>query len=492
MTTTTFTVPQATARLLPDGVRPPFSANACAREPIDLAAAGYVEREYLVAGRARLFEETPGGVLPSAAHDYVTRIIVRTPAAPRPDRSAWVSVLNASQGYDIEDDWRRAHNLIIARGDTYVGVTSKPINAAALRTYDAQRYATLTWGGDLPDLRAVPGWNPFQVLKGGHEGLAWEILAQVAAWLRGGSDEPRPRDVYLIGQSQSGLYVNTFAHHFHDILRTPAGTRCFDGFLSGVAGVFVRELNQGEAGPCQQLLPRHVTLRDLDVPHLVVTSEADTTLFTSMFGFTAADYCDGDGPLRRHWHVAAAPHSDARSRVIPRNEHIEAAGRLPRVLTQNALDQLNTLPLEPIVTAAMVALVNWSRDGEPAAPSLYFGQVPGRPHEFARAATGLLTGGIRLGLAEHALVRWVPALPENAVCGGLELRPRDEVMREFPTFAHFEAAYRVVDDNLESRGYLEPLGRALLDAVAQELWSRVAEGAPALAVTPQPLSLHLV
>ena len=79
---------------------------------------------------------------------YTTRVLLRRPGVATADSTAWVSILNASQGYDIEDDWRRAwDDVIIGRGDTYVAVTAKPINADALQVFDPVRYDSVKWPG---------------------------------------------------------------------------------------------------------------------------------------------------------------------------------------------------------------------------------------------------------------------------------------------------------------------------------------------------------
>lgn len=128
-------VPRVVGPLPVDDTSYPFSSMKYAREPLDLEQYGYVEEEYLVSGTARIFEiYTPEGVMPSAATwqaratgaelPYCTRVLVRRPKDGGEAREktetgqgeqrgprAWLSILNASQGYDIEDDWRRAWGL---------------------------------------------------------------------------------------------------------------------------------------------------------------------------------------------------------------------------------------------------------------------------------------------------------------------------------------------------------------------------------------------
>lgn len=479
----------------------PFSTAARCRVPVDLASHGYVEEEFLLTGTARLFSEATEAspVAPTGeTRAYTTRVIVRRPAESHGSATAWVSVLNASQGYDIEDDWRRAWDVIIGRGDIYVGVTAKPINADALQVFDPERYADVTWGGPLPHLRAEPGWNPFQVIEGSEEGLAWEILAQTARWLRSGDDLARPAELVMTGQSQSGIYTNTYLTHFHDLLRGPAGEALYDGYLPGVASILTRSVGQSTArhtddgqsddGQSDDDAPLDFLIEELaqiDVPVIAISTDGDSRLFSDGSRSDAEVFRTADGPLRRHWHVAGAPRSDARSRVIPADAEIVRCGRLPREIDDAFLASLNVLPLEPVTSAAMTAIVNWIRAGEPAAPSVWFTVDPSDPQHLAEDADGGRLGGIRLGLLEHPLAVFHGAAPGNGVLGSLELLERGDVLTRYRSFEEYRAACDAVDDILEDAGYLEPHGRELLHAVERELWDRVNDDAAPLIATPQ-------
>lgn len=470
-------LPQA-SRPLPSSARSyPFSAMSRATQPFDLMSFGYVEEEYLLSGAAGTYEaEGVRSARPTGAQlPYCTRVLVRRPVSA-PSGVAWLSILNASQGYDIEDDWRRAWDYIIANRQTYVALSAKPISADALVNFDRERYSALDWGGPLPGLIAEPGWDPFQVLPGSQEGLAWDVIAQCAGWLRSGVSFAAPRRIFLMGQSQSGIYTNTYLTFFHDLLRREDGGPLFDGYLPGVASVLCRPLVQDP--DASGFSPVLVPPADVDVPVIAVTCEGDTALFTN----ETAHFLAGDGPLRRHWQVAGAPHSDARSRVIPANGEILRARRLPRVMDADFLARLNVLPLEPVITASMKAIVDWVELGVPAAPSVFFAAQADRLLE---TRGGNRRGGIRLGLLAEPLARFVGAASDNPVLGELSLLPRTEVLSRFSNLTEYLAACDAVDDVLESLGYLEPHGRTLLHRVADELWRRVVLGESPLPVTPQ-------
>ncbi|MHB2040166.1 alpha/beta hydrolase domain-containing protein [Aerococcus mictus] len=73
-----------------------------------------------------------------------------------------------------------------------MSVTAKPIQISALQTFDPERYGKLSWGGKPRQIDATePGWNPFMQLDECEEGLAWDVIAQVSAWLHSPSSPAR-------------------------------------------------------------------------------------------------------------------------------------------------------------------------------------------------------------------------------------------------------------------------------------------------------------
>ncbi|MBT1176886.1 hypothetical protein JS532_04785 [Bifidobacterium callimiconis] len=514
-------IPQVQGPLSVSADSYPFSTMAHANEPLDLSEYGYVEEEYLLEGDADTYSERIGddseSKVGTAIPDgrpthYVTRVLVRRPVEET-SQNAWLSILNASQGYDIEDDWRRAWDYIIAQRDCYVGVTSKPINADALHNFDGRRYARVTWGGKLPGLHAEPGWNPFQIIPGSEEGLAWDILAQAGAWVRSGSSFPAPNHVVMMGQSQSAVYTNTYLTYFDSLLTGPNGERIFDGYLPGAGSVLCRELRQmqlsdsesdpaaaAHSGAKATFVPRLLPPAQIEAPVITITTEADTHLFAGL-GSGAEAFMLGDGPKRRHWHVAGVPHSDARSRVIPCDSEILKAGRLPRNRNEEWLRSLITLPVEPVITAAMSAIVQWIDQGIPAPDSAYFdtqtrsddrvdvrdgsdGFASGG-RRFVNDAHGNRAGGIRLGMLEHPIADFHPAALEQGVSGTMTLHDATQVKALYPTYESYQHACDEIDDRLQAEGYLEAHGRRLLHNVEAELWRRCVEDSAPLEYTPQ-------
>jgi hypothetical protein len=100
---------------------------------------------------------------------------------------------------------------------TLIGVTSKPIQVDALKNFDAERYADWTWNVDdverepiLADPHNPAAFNPFMVVPGAEEGLAWGILTQPGTLLdakegRAVLGGQKAKTVLFMGQSQSGV-----------------------------------------------------------------------------------------------------------------------------------------------------------------------------------------------------------------------------------------------------------------------------------------------
>jgi hypothetical protein len=82
---------------------------------------------------------------------YTTRILIRRPAKRgRFSGNAVVEMLNPSNRMDLNIGWALSHEQWVRNGDAWIGVTVKPISVVALKTFDPQRYAPLSWANPLP------------------------------------------------------------------------------------------------------------------------------------------------------------------------------------------------------------------------------------------------------------------------------------------------------------------------------------------------------
>lgn len=469
--------------------------------PQDLAVHGYLEEEYFISGFSNVYGTDRECLIAlESGIPYVNRIIVRRPIDTESSSGVvWVDILNASNGFDVEDHWRRAWNYWIDNGHSYVGVTSKPINVEALKMFDHARYESLSWARG-PDEERDPlnahessDFDAFAALPGVEEGLIWDIIAQTGVLLRGTQARTllgvHAETIFLTGQSQSALYINTWVSRFHDRTRLASGRPVFDGYLGTGGPRGERPLTQ-LPGWAAGLLPVSVgDVVSVDVPVITIATQGDDHLFDALTGAgRALSSSDRAGDLRRHYDVAGTSHTDLRSPVLPEAGEIGRSGRLARSLDEGDVSDLNVVPLEPIVTGAMASLLRWARDGVEAPPSRYFAPSESRADRWGTFESGIAHGGLHLGLVAHPIFQVRVADPGDPVRGTLTLRPSREITEQYSTFEAYHDACRLTDEELADAGYLEAAGLALLHDIERELWDRAVNNGHAKTYTPQRVS----
>lgn len=454
----------------------PFSTMVKAVVPFDVADHGYVEEEYFQIGTAHVYDDLDGGLAtlgdPVA---YATRLLVRRPADPQSASGVvWIDILNASNGWDLEDHWRRAWDHWMERGHAYIGITSKPINVDALKNFDPGRYRELTFDtvpGREP-VRATEGvpFDPFQIIAGAEEGLIWDMLTQLGVLLRNEQGAAAlvgvtPRLVMLSGHSQSSIVLNTYLQHFHAPVREEHGKPLFDGYFCSVGSTIQRPLRQPEENTGPAFMTIWAEAPDVDVPTITITSEADLTLFKDLGHDALATPGLADGPLRRHYCVAGSNHGNWLSPVAPQPGEIVKAGRVPRVIPAELLAVMNPFPLEATMIAAMDALERWVDDGVPAPESVFFDADEN--NQAIRDEDGNIRWGVRYGILAHPL----GVFDGNA----MTFTPfsQERVLDEFPDLATYLETTDAWDDALMAQGYLNARGKVMLQMAATELWNRV-------------------
>lgn len=454
-----------------------FSTMEKAKVPFDVRDYGYAETEFFLSGTANVYDRSSGSLeVVTEAVPYVNRILVRHPVSPSAASGVvLVDILNASNGYDVEDHWRRLWDHAMAQGHTVIGVTSKPLQVDALKIFDPERYANLTWDldprSDRELVRADPehpeDFDPFMVVEGAEEGLAWDIITQLGNLLRsrqarrilGGAQADT---LLLLGQSQSGIYLNTYSTAFHELAAVANGRPVFDGYLNSVGAVLERGLRQAETGGLHAVPGSQP---DLGVPHLTVTSEGDAGLF-GLEVLAATEL----PATRRHWQVPGTPHTDVNSPVSPADDEVYASARLPRLMDQAFIDALNPYPLEPSIIAATEALIAWVQDVTEAAPSLWYDQRGG---ELVRDEHGNVTGGVRYGLLDHPLAAFRGASEPGSVFGSYELISADEFRAAYGTRDAYLDLLEAADDDSIRAGYLTRTGAEKLTEVALGLLDEI-------------------
>jgi hypothetical protein len=310
------------------GATRPGRAEGVARQ---LEAAGYVEHELIVRGEASLYTYDDGWntVRRRAGIPYVTRLVVRRPAdAQRASGDAVIEPLHPAG--DFASAWPRTGRTILREGMSWIGVTQDVLGLRALKSREREHYAAL----DIPEA-----------------GLGFDLVAQVAVWLRGPSSPlPGLSRLFMTGASFTGTFQRVFiGDGFHARARRPDGGPAIDGYLIQISsGAFMvggyTPLSEGTKVPPAG--DRRRTIQPLDVPVIEILSEGEAETNA------AARRPDSDAPGDRYrlYEVPGACHMTARD-----------AGPLALPVVETASD----FPMDMLVGGALLNLRRWLAEGVP-------------------------------------------------------------------------------------------------------------------------------
>ncbi len=309
-----------------------FGGAAHEEVPEDLAALGYVEEEMIVSGTSNVYSwpaDAPAEVRTPDA-PYTTRVLVRRPAKAEDfSGTVVVEMLNPSNLFDLNIGWAMTNREMVDSGDAWVGITAKPVAVDALKTFDPQRYADLSFANPLPtgdpgncsvvdedaDESTPPTPLPDDTTQATENGLVWDAYTQVGNWLRSGEgsnpltyggEESEVTKAYGFGYSQTGGYLVNYMKAIHPLVVQAQGAPTYDGYLLGVAGgafAGAYPMNQCEAAP-----PVDDPRRDLfgiGVPVIQLMSQSDYLLG---IGSRRPD-SDTPGDEFRHHEMAGAGHA---------------------------------------------------------------------------------------------------------------------------------------------------------------------------------------
>ena len=356
---------------------------AFGRPLFDLAARGYVEEEFFLAGDATTYRPVEGAewgrdgrwrAEPKGTMPFETRLLVYRPADPqRFNGTVVVCWNNVTAGYEL---FHGESPEILEGGYAYVGATVQhvgvhgfPATPQGLAAWVPERYGELSIPAD--------------------EG-SYDIYAQVGRAVgpsrdRTGVDPlgglPVKR-VIGIGASQSAARLATYVNAVH-----PLG-RVFDGFMLQIyfgAGAQLegnRIVVPAERSAGARVLRGANLIRELDVPAMIVNSELE------------AIACDRvrqpDTERFVTWESAGTAHVAVQSQII-RNEKYEREFGVTPALPQN----MNRIALTPYYDAALHHLNRWVSGGAPA-PSQPLIEFAGDGPRVVRDEHGIAMGGIRL------------------------------------------------------------------------------------------------
>ncbi|MET0182342.1 MAG: alpha/beta hydrolase domain-containing protein [Caulobacterales bacterium] len=228
---------------LPTHLTPPPTGKGVAFLAAKNLDDNYSEKEFLLSGRANIYEYDAKGriVIKAAAQPYTTRILVRYPSdAARYSGVTNVDFLHPEVG--SESVWSFGRNYITRNNNAYVQITTSrearnpmvagpPLTAVSrIKAFDPERYAAI----EFPD-----------------GGLSWDIMSQVGRLIRT-DDALNPLRAYLPKQVIAGgwsgagavtlFYIND---GFHERARMPDGSDIFDAYLVGEPSWYPR-INSSE------------------------------------------------------------------------------------------------------------------------------------------------------------------------------------------------------------------------------------------------------
>ncbi len=393
------------------------------QRPLDLAKLGYVETEWLVTGKARVFDwpqqQTP---VVLGEGPYTTRMLVRRPRdAKRFNGTVIVEPLNPSGAVDAPIMWAESHEYLIAEGYAWVGITIKPNTLKALKTFDPVRYAALAMPapGGTPRC-AVERINPSsQPTTAAEEtGLAWDMLSQIGALLKGASGAnvlgSAAQRLYMTGQSQTAGYARTYATVFHPMTRAADGTPLYDAYLYSGSPPWQVPLNQCRAdlpaGDARLITPA------VGVPVVELFAQGDIGTNRD----TRRPDSDTRADRYRRYEIAAAPHispweqlSMASSADVRRATRGAPAGSDAGCVPGNVTP--SDFPTRVAFNAAWRNLDEWVRREvvPPKAPMLQLKPAGSGPFDpetaFVVDDSGNALGGVRTPHVEVPTARWVGA-----------------------------------------------------------------------------------
>ncbi len=355
---------------------------------INLAEAGYAEREFTMSGGADVYKESglwssngKWGVSVSKANvPYTTRLLVRYPTNPAKFNGTVVfEWLNDTTGGDQDPVWAQLYNELIDKGYAYVGVTAQRPGMKDLAAWDPKRYGAL---GDSND------------------GESYEIFTQAAEAIKADSGTLlgglTPKELIGTGDSQSAFRVDTYVNAIQPL------KHAFNGFLAVGRGATAAPIGEGlvAASPFPALIRT-----DSTTPFIQLNTQGDIE------ELDAAAARQPDNNYLRTWELAGASHIDAHeaayeTETIAREEPTVGVPSCvfgtPIEGTGTALDghnQTDNMPLFEVEDAAMAALQNWVVNGVQPAHGPQISTIPvffGLYYLVNKNRYGIADGGIQM------------------------------------------------------------------------------------------------
>lgn len=425
------------------------------------AESGYTETEYYMYGTANVYKTGAKGnpEVKVANAPYVNKFLMRAPKDPAKfSGNVMVEMINATSGQDIERMWILGYKQLMREGDIFIGLTSKPNTFAALREFNAGRYAKLSWPNPTRD-EAYP-YTKEQILASGDPhsrlflddidfssewGLVWDMLTDLAHLLRRGDECLNPvfrfgKDVKIVlaGWSQSAVYLGTYLNQFINHM----DENVYDGYLAagGIYTSFNIALNQYEF--TEPFDSRKVRFSKCRVPLMSIQSESDA----AAMGYHLIKRNDSDSPdfLYRNYDFAGGSHDTVDCLVqyyLGDPETVRAGKTIRMPPAYNGTHSYgNDYPYEFLFGAAYRNLFYWVRTG--VAPVSCENLETDADGNILRDGFGNSAGGVRTCFMDY---------PTAHYCC------EDKIGRNKEPFIR-----NSIGAGLSAFGYTEPLSASLL------------------------------
>ena len=455
----------------PDGYHP-LSSAYLQEKPIDLAAFGYTEEEYIIRSKGNIYlwpKESVRPVIRAADAPFCSRFLVRKPADPA--RFSGVVVFEAfNNGGRISHPtclWPNANEYLMESGDAWIGVEVQYLGFETLKAYDPERYRDydLAFPNPVPPEERGPlGWHVLReaAAKRGfkyglelpddfEKGFIFDEFFQIAALCRR-SLPGDPFEGYEVKKTciVSVFDINAFVAGFHPYERLPGGAPVFDGYIkymSGSGGELSREADmwwhddERTKAPCDVPLMRIETAGDLrgELPH------------PSWGCLRRREDSDAAGDLVRMYEIAGLSVSRAAPElydVCPGKACYEKLGLTPPVRENPWENPLYNFAGKHIVTGAYRNLKEWMLKGTPpphAAPVELSGDYPDT--QFVLDEFGNHIGGVRSPYID------VPAAAYDDV-GGIVPFSAEKMRGIYKTKENYQRLVEQCCDRLVAEGWI--------------------------------------
>jgi len=355
---------------------------------INLAADGYVEREFKMSGGATTYSQSGswgsnGQWAVTASRTttpYTTRIIVRYPTNPAAFNGTVVfEWLNDTTGGDQDPVWSELYPEILGKGYAYVGVTVQNAGMSDLKTWDPTRYGSL---GDSSDSESYDIFTQ-----------AANVVKADSATILGGLT---PQKLVGAGDSQSAFRVDTYVNAVQPV------THAFNGFLAVGRSAVDAPIGSG----ILSLFPFPALVRtDSTTPFLQLNTAGDIE------GLDAGVARQPDNNYLRTWELPGASHIDFNEALYEVPQIYCASPQVPIPSCAlgtpfnlpgtpiNGLNYVDTMPLFEVERGALAALQTWMTTGTQPAHSPQISttsQLFGLYDSVNNDQYGNTLGGIRL------------------------------------------------------------------------------------------------